>query len=76
MNYPGHASWYLGLIRNQGVNNPVVDTLQQVVPEQCWPENYLIQRKFKHIIIIDNNRWGLACEKVLQVITLKTDAVK
>ncbi len=73
---PGHASWYLGLIQNQGVNIPVIDTLQQVVPKNRWPEDYIVQRKFKHIILIDNSRWGLACEKVVEVITLKTDAVK
>lgn len=73
---PGHKSWYLGIIQNQGKNVPVIDTLQQVVPKNRWPENYLKQRNFKHIIMIDNCHWGLACETVLEVITLKTDAVK
>ena len=73
---PGHKSWYLGIIQNQGKSVPVIDTLQQVVPENRWPENYLSERKFKHIIMIDNAHWGLACETVLEVITLKTDAVK
>lgn len=73
---PGHAPWYLGLIQNQGKNVPVIDTLQQVVPKNRWPNGYLEQRQFKHIILIDNGRWGLACEKVLEVITLKTDSVK
>lgn len=72
----GHASWYLGLIRNQGVNVPVVDTLQQVVPENRWPKNYLKERKFKHIILIDNSHWGLACESVVEVINLKAESVK
>ncbi len=73
---PGHASWYLGLIHNQGKNVPVVDTLQQVVPKKRWPSGHLSKRDFKHIILIDNGRWGLACETVLEVLTLKTDAVK
>ncbi len=74
--FPGHACWYLGLIRNQGVNVPVVDTLQQVVPENRWPKNYLKERKFKHIILIDNSHWGLACETVVEVINLKAESVK
>lgn len=73
---PGHKSWYLGIIQNQGKSVPVIDTLQQVVPQNRWPENYLADRKFKHIILIDNARWGLACETVLEVVTLKTDSVK
>ena len=73
---PGHKSWYLGIIQNQGKSVPVIDTLQQVVPQNRWPENYLMDRKFKHIIMIDNARWGLACETVLEVVTLKTDSVK
>lgn len=73
---PGHAPWYLGLIQNQGKNVPVIDTLQQVVPKNRWPAEHLEQQNFKHIIMIDGGRWGLACEKVLEVITLKTDSVK
>jgi len=73
---PGHKPWYLGLVQNQGRSVPVIDTLQQVVPENRWPKDYLAKRNFKHIILIDNGRWGLACETVLEVITLKTDAVK
>ncbi len=73
---PGHKPWYLGIIQNQGKNVPVIDTLQQVVPRNRWPENHLKEKNFKHIIMIDNAKWGLACEKVLEVITLKTDAVK
>jgi len=73
---PGHASWYLGLIRNQGINIPVVDTLQQVVPKNRWPENYANCHNFKHIILIDDSHWGLACESVIEVINLQADSVK
>ncbi len=73
---PGHKPWYLGIIQNQGNNVPVIDTLQQVVPKNRWPTDYVNTRKFKHIILIDNGRWGLACETVLEVLTLKTDSVK
>lgn len=73
---PGHKSWYLGIIQNQGKSVPVIDTLQQVVPQKRWPPEHLLKRNFKHIIMIDNARWGLACEEVLEVITLKTDEVK
>jgi len=73
---PGHKSWYLGIIQNQGKNVPVIDTLQQVVPENRWPAAHVNEKNFKHIILIDNKRWGLACETVLEVVTLKTDSVK
>ena len=73
---PGHKSWYLGIMQNQGKNVPVIDTLQQVVPQNRWPAGHLNEKNFKHIILIDDSRWGLACETVLEVVTLKTDAVK
>jgi purine-binding chemotaxis protein CheW len=73
---PGHAPWYLGVIRHLGINIPVIDTLQQVVPSTRWPKNHLQDKNFKHIILIDEGRWGLACEQVLEVITLCTDEVK
>ena len=73
---PGHASWYLGLINHLGKNVPVVDTLQQVVPKERWPAGHLEKPEFKHIILIDDGRWGLACEQVLEIITLKTEQVK
>lgn len=73
---PGHKSWYLGIIQNQGKSVPVIDTMQQVVPQNRWPANHLKEREFKHIILIGDAQWGLACEKVLEIVTLKTDAVK
>jgi chemotaxis signal transduction protein len=73
---PDHAPWYLGIIRNQGKNIPVIDTMQQVVPKNRWPANHLQEKNFKHIILINNSHWGLACERVLEVITLNTEAVK
>ncbi len=73
---PGHPSWYLGLINHLGKNVPVVDTLQQVVPKERWPAGHLEKPKFKHIILIDDGRWGPACEQVLEIITLKTEQVK
>jgi len=73
---PAHAQWYLGGIQNRGKNVALVDTLQQVVPEHRWPVNYIEKRKFKHIILIDNNRWGLACESVIEVVNLTAGSVK
>lgn len=73
---PGHASWYLGLINHLNQNVPVIDTLQQVVPKERWPAGHLDKPQFKHIILIDDCKWGLACEQVLEIITLKTESVK
>ena len=32
--------------------------------------------RVKHIVLIDDYRWGLACDKIGEVITLNPDAVK
>jgi len=47
-----------------------------VVPKNRWPENYANCHNFKHIILIDDSHWGLACESVIEVINLQADSVK
>jgi chemotaxis signal transduction protein len=73
---PASAKWYLGLIQHQGKNIPVVDTLQQVIPKDKLDKFINKRGKFKHIIIIDNQSWGLACEEIIGIKTLAVDEVK
>lgn len=34
------------------------------------------RERVKHIVLIDNYRWGLACDKIGEVITLQPDEVR
>lgn len=75
---PGHADFYMGILQHLGNKIAVIDTARMVLPA-----NKLAQLagdeprdRVKHIVLIDDYRWGLACDKIGEVITLKPDEVK
>lgn len=68
---PGKPSWYLGVITNPQQYTQVVDIGHILLPEQT-PEPL----SARYIVLIDDNRWGLACEKVSKVVTLEPDEIK
>jgi purine-binding chemotaxis protein CheW len=74
---PGHQPWFLGLVRHQGQQAKVVDTALLVVP----PERLATARDesepgFGNVVLIDEGRWGLACERVDEMITLDPSGVR
>lgn len=75
---PGHADFYMGILQHLGYKIAVIDTARMVMPA-----NKLAQLagdeprdRVKHIVLIDDYRWGLACDKIGEVITLKPEEVK
>lgn len=75
---PGHADFYMGILQHLSHKIAVIDTARMVMPA-----NKLTQLagdeprdRVKHIVLIDDYRWGLACDKIGEVITLKPDEVK
>ncbi len=69
---PGKPAWYIGLYQHQEYRAQVVDTAHIVMPEgfqhaQLPPE---------YIILIDDHKWGLACNNILEITTLSPDDVK
>gem|GEM_PF-2306902 len=73
---PGHAQWYLGLVQHRGKNVPVIDTVQQVIPPNRLAGVMKNRRELKHIIMINDEQWGLACDQINGIVTLAADAVK
>ncbi|HEB59881.1 MAG TPA: chemotaxis protein CheW [Gammaproteobacteria bacterium] len=74
---PGHADFYLGLARYLENNVPVVDTARLVLPDKVLvrlPADPL--ERVTRIVLIDEGRWGLACDSVGEVITLQPGAVR
>jgi len=69
---PGKPEWYLGLYQHQEYRSQVVDTAHVILPDGFQhtpiPPNY--------IILIDNHKWGLACNDIIEVTTLSPDEVK
>lgn len=75
---PGHADFYLGLVTHLGKSVPVVDTARLVFPpeklQQLAGDDPL--KRVRRVVLIDEGRWGLACDEVDEVITLRRDEVR
>lgn len=75
---PGHAEFYLGLMTHLGKNIPLVDTAKLVLP----PEKIRLLAgddplaHLTRIVLINDSAYGLACDDVNEVITLKPDDVR
>lgn len=74
---PGHADFYLGLMSHLGKQIPVVDTAQLVLPAKKRQElGDDPQQRVTRVVLINGSQYGLACDEVNEVVTLKADAVR
>jgi purine-binding chemotaxis protein CheW len=75
---PGHADFYMGILQHLDYKIAVIDTARMVLPAnkltQLVGENP--RERVKHVVLIDDYRWGLACDKIGEVITLEPDEVR
>ncbi len=75
---PGHSNFYLGLLQYLGKSIPIIDTAKLV-----FPADKLVSlsadkpyERVKRIVLIDDSKWGLACDEIDEVIELVSEAVK
>jgi purine-binding chemotaxis protein CheW len=74
---PGHQPWFLGLVRHRGQQAKVVDTALLVVPpERLATARDEAEPELGNIVLIDDGRWGLACEGIDEMITLDPSGVR
>lgn len=74
---PGHSKEFLGLLHHLEQNVKVVDTAQIVLPEKQQDGGLLPpEQRFNNVILVDDGRWGLACDSIGEVITLEPDEVR
>ena len=75
---PGHSAFYMGLLQYLGKSIPVIDTARLVFPEDkliaLSADNPL--ERVTRIVLIDDGKWGLACDEIAEVIELSHDDVK
>ncbi len=75
---PGHADFYMGILQHLDYKIAVIDTARMILPtnklEQLIDDDP--RERVNHIVLIDDYRWGLACDKIGEVITLKPDEVR
>lgn len=74
---PNQTEWYLGLIQHLQKQIKVIDTALLVMPENRRDKiESDPNQRFSHILLVDNYRWGLACDSIGDVIWLEKDDVK
>jgi len=74
---PNQTEWYLGLIQHLEHQVKVIDTALLVMPEN---RRHKIEadpaKRLSHILLVDDYKWGLACDSIGEVIWLDRDDVK
>jgi purine-binding chemotaxis protein CheW len=74
---PGHADWFLGLVTNRGKQVKVIDIAKFVIPENHKSRQAVEgERHFKHLLLIDDGKLGLAVDDLGKVLKLTRDKVR
>lgn len=74
---PNRSALFLGLTRHQGRNVKVVDTALMVLPDNRQPASLApAEERLQHLILLDEGRWGLACDSIGEVLTLEPEDVR
>ena len=75
---PGHSPFFLGVIQYLGKSIPIVDTARLV-----FPADKLVSlnadkpyERVKRIVLIDDGKWGLACDEIAEVVDLNAESIK
>lgn len=75
---PGHADFYMGILQHLEHKIPIIDTAKMVFPvnKQAELVGDKSRQRVKHIVLIGDHQWGLACDKIGEVITLESKGVR
>ncbi len=74
---PNQTDWYLGLIQHLQKQVKVIDTALLVLPENRRDAVDLASAdRLGHILLVDDYKWGLACDSIGDVVWLTKDEVK
>lgn len=71
----GKPPWFMGVMLHREEKLNVVDTAKWVMPEKC---NEIMEDtlKYQYLIMLGDSGWGLACEHLVNTVTLKSNDVK
>ena len=75
---PGHADFYLGLMKHLDKNVPLVDTAKFVLPADKLStlSGDEPAKRITRAVMIHDCQYGLACDEVNQVVTLSPEEVR
>ncbi|WP_438864957.1 chemotaxis protein CheW [Neptunicella sp.] len=71
----GKPDWFLGMMLHREEQLSVIDTAKWVMPERM--DNKLAESlKYQYLIMLGESHWGLACESLINTVTLQQEDVK
>ena len=73
---PGHSKHFIGVWPNHGTNSNIVDAAEMLVPERYHHKIEPWKERVSKVVLIDESKWGLACDEVLGVVTLDPRKVR
>ncbi len=77
MPMPGGSEWFLGLLKVRDRQVKVIDIAKFVIPKNHKAREGLDERGgFKHIVIVGDGEFGLACDELGDVISVTPDGVR
>lgn len=71
---PGHTALFPGVVSYQGAQSQVVDTARLIIPGT--PSMTDPGHQAAHLVMIDQGRWALACDRVGDMVELEREDVK
>lgn len=71
----GKPDWFMGVMLHREEKLNVVDSAKWVMPEKC-NEILAESLNYQYLIMLDNSQWGLACESLVNTVTLRPEDVK
>lgn len=71
----GKSSWFKGVMLHRDEKFNVIDTAKWIMPEKS-AEKLAESTKYQYLIVLDDSEWGLACESLINTVTLQPDEVK
>lgn len=71
----GKPDWYMGVMVHREEKLNTVDTARWVMPDR-YDNDLEDSLNYRYLIMLGESHWGLACEKLINTVTLKPDDVK
>ena len=71
----GKPDWFKGVMIHREDKINIVDTALWIMPEKC-NEELINSLNYQYVIMLNNSRWGLTAEKLVDTVTLEHDDVK
>ncbi len=71
----GKPKWFMGVMLHRDEKISTVDTARWVMPEK-YNETLAESLKYQYLIMLGESHWGLACERLINTVTLRPEDVK